>query len=747
VFSSCLSTPYALRASGFSAFVVLVLVAIGLTGCARSPGIELREWTANIEGREARVFLPAHVDAPPHATVYTLRTKAPLAPSLRGRPLRFTVPYLPGVTELYVGDLAEPLREEGGPSVTLGYRGASGAHEWLIPRTATTHETLELRLVVTHGWRQSSWVDSVPRLAVADSPDPAFDAQRGVTELSATFALSTMIPIGFAYLLLYLLDRRRVANGWFALQALTGSFLPIFVLGTTQRVFGTWDEAILAGSQAIAPYAGLRFTYATFGLGKPPKFLAMLVWISCAAAFVFSSPFDTLANAAVTVTAITITLVFHLYRLLGLVRQRPVPPNVRILLVGWCAVGGSVVFEGPLFLGLGAPVGAARFGCVGLVTIAICQTMVLVRDHVLSLRRADELNRTLRAQVDELETRQRENAVLTDELRRQVAGRSEELSSTLARVSLAAGAPVLSPGEIVDERFEVVRALGSGGMGSVYEVVRLVDGRSFALKVMDGAPQPLRMARFAREGQLGARIVHRNVVGIVDVQVSERGYLYLVMEIVRGRSLAAHADRYRDVRWALSILAQICDGLAAIHAVGIVHRDLKPSNILVEGASGIVRITDFGISRKTRAEAEDDESALDDESTAPPVKRADLALLQQANMGSDDATTTEGTCDLTATGAIIGTPLWAAPEIARGTTNVGPATDIWGVGLIAHLLLTGARPRLARAAGSRLDPVVSEGLAMLLTRALADAPRLRPSAACLADAFRTEMASIQKRAS
>lgn len=730
------------------AFAVLALV-LGLavlTGCSRADDLELRDWRAGIAGVESPVALPVHLEAPRTASHYTLRTTATLPPSLRGRQLRFIFPYLPGITELYVADLTEPLREEGGAAATAGYRGAYGAHEWLIPKSATTGETLELRLVVAHSWLQSTWIDSVPRLGLAATPDTAFDVQRGVTELTATFALSTMVPIGFSYLLLFLLDRRRVANGWFSLQALTGTYLPLFVLGSTQRFLGTWDTCILAITQALAPYAGLRFTYATFGLGKPPRVLSVLIGASCVGALVFSGPFDGLPLAFVVILSISATLGFHIYTLLKLTRRTPAPPNARLLLVGWFAVMSSVVFEGPVFLGLGAPIGGARLGCVGLVSIAICQTIVLVRDYALSLRNADELNKALRAQVDELETRQRENEVLNDELRRQVAERSEKLSTTLARVSRMAGAPVLAANAIVDGRFRVARALGSGGMGSVYEVERVIDGRVFALKVMEGAPQLIRMARFAREGQLGARIMHRNVVGIVDVQVSPGGYLYLVMEMVKGRSLAAYKDRYGDVRWALEILAQVCEGLAAIHAGGIVHRDLKPSNILVESATGTVRITDFGISRQARAteSAADLESSMAEDTTVPPQRRADLAVLEDAQLA---AATHEGTSDLTQAGAFLGTPLWAAPETVSCATNVGRAADIWGVGLLAVLLLTGTSPRGAR--DKTLAGVVSPALASLVASTFEDDPNARPTGERLAAAFRNELSctSFQEKAS
>ncbi len=159
----------------------------------------------------------------------------------------------------------------------------------------------------------------------------------------------------------------------------------------------------------------------------------------------------------------------------------------------------------------------------------------------------------------------------------------------------------LSPGDTFDSRYLVVRALGAGGMGDVYDVERATDRRRLALKVVTAALQAKQAARFAREAEIGARLHHENLVSIVDVGIAAGATPFLVMELVQGGSLEDKRARFGDTRWALPILRQIASGLAELHANSVVHRDLKPGNVLlVEGNGGaapIAKISDFGISR------------------------------------------------------------------------------------------------------------------------------------------------------
>src|SRR5262249_42713969 len=155
--------------------------------------------------------------------------------------------------------------------------------------------------------------------------------------------------------------------------------------------------------------------------------------------------------------------------------------------------------------------------------------------------------------------------------------RSRQLAEALQRVgTVPARGSLFTAGQRIDDRYEIVRQLGAGGMGAVYEVLRASDARRLALKVLTAATTGVSLARLAREAEVAGRISHPNLVSIVDVDVSKTGELYLVMELVDGRALSDARGRHRDVRWVLPVLAQIAQGLRALHGGGVVHRDLKP---------------------------------------------------------------------------------------------------------------------------------------------------------------------------
>ncbi|MGZ3424254.1 MAG: serine/threonine-protein kinase, partial [Polyangiales bacterium] len=232
----------------------------------------------------------------------------------------------------------------------------------------------------------------------------------------------------------------------------------------------------------------------------------------------------------------------------------------------------------------------------------------------------------------------RQQELLKKELSHQVAERSRELGAVLAKTELTLDARRLAPGERFAERYKIVRALGAGGMGAVYEVERVTDGAHLALKAILGEVSGASAARFAREAEIGARVHHTHLVSIVDVGMS--GVPYLVMELVRGESLEAQRAKFGDIEWALPILRHIGEGLAALHDAGVVHRDLKPANVLL--ADGIAKISDFGISRF---------GSIDDASIDPNANTL--------------AATPKKSTQLTGTGVVMGTPLYMAPEAAK----------------------------------------------------------------------------------
>lgn len=290
-------------------------------------------------------------------------------------------------------------------------------------------------------------------------------------------------------------------------------------------------------------------------------------------------------------------------------------------------------------------------------TLAFVSMLALTVDENFSGQR-----RELAARVRELEGRNAEVQDLNAELRRQVAQRSKELAQVLQDPSLHSGR--LHLGDVVDDRYRIMRFLGEGGMGTVFEVERTTDGRRFALKVLAGSTSPVDAARFAREAEIAAQLDHPNLVRVLDVGFS-RGSIYLVMELVEGVSLEDERAHFGDVPWALEILKDLAGGLAALHDRGVVHRDLKPGNVLLaprEGGGTLARISDFGISHV--------HSSVTLRDTVDPTERARL----------------------TATGAMMGTPFYMSPETAHGASGVGPPGDVFSFGVMAYEMLAGRPP-------------------------------------------------------
>ena len=149
----------------------------------------------------------------------------------------------------------------------------------------------------------------------------------------------------------------------------------------------------------------------------------------------------------------------------------------------------------------------------------------------------------------EAEARAKELRALNQEVRRQVAERARNLAESLMRLSDSPSpTPHLVPGDLIDDRYRVVRPLGQGGMGVVHEVERVEDGRRLALKVMLGVAHRSALVRFAREAQVAAQLDHPNVVATLDLGVTSGGALFLVMELVRGSTLEAQRMLYGDLR-------------------------------------------------------------------------------------------------------------------------------------------------------------------------------------------------------
>ena len=219
------------------------------------------------------------------------------------------------------------------------------------------------------------------------------------------------------------------------------------------------------------------------------------------------------------------------------------------------------------------------------------------------------------------------------------------------------------PGSVVDHKFKIVRLLGEGAFGKVFEATDQRLERRVALKTISTErADALITQRFEREIELIKRIEHGNVVRLYDHGKTEDGDLYMAMEFVDGCELREAMDRdgAMDLKRACGITFQILDALAEAHAHGVIHRDLKPENILVTNKGvrrDVVKLLDFGI--------------------AKTVNAAEAVSM-----------------NLTGTGMSCGTPLYMAPEQFQAK-NVGPHTDLYALGLVLLEMVMGAPPLVA----------------------------------------------------
>jgi len=258
----------------------------------------------------------------------------------------------------------------------------------------------------------------------------------------------------------------------------------------------------------------------------------------------------------------------------------------------------------------------------------------------------------------------------------------------------------LSPGDVLGQ-YKVIRLLGRGGMGEVYEVEHTTLGRSYALKLLpaDFSQRSGALERFRREARVMANLEHENIVRVDDFGETDGRY-WLRMDLVEGvdcdgrtvRSLREYAE-CRGGRLpqdeVLSILRDVGEGLRYAHDKGAVHRDLKPGNILLTG-DGRARIADFGLVRLVGEEWVRSQAEL-------TVKRS------MASLGSEDTPDPDAG---TSTNALLGTFEYMSPEQKRGE-EADERSDLYSLGLIAYRLLTGRGNVLKLP--SRVDPASASG--------------------------------------
>ncbi len=219
----------------------------------------------------------------------------------------------------------------------------------------------------------------------------------------------------------------------------------------------------------------------------------------------------------------------------------------------------------------------------------------------------------------------------------------------------------IEPGDLIAGKYRVEAQIGSGGMGIVVSARHVAMGHRVAIKILklheERDPHGA-VLRFVREARAAARIQSDHVVRVLDVAALPDGTPYMVMELLEGGDLRALLEERGPlpVEEAVGYALQACEGLAEAHASGVIHRDLKPSNLFLTKKSNgteVLKLLDFGISK----------------------------VLPRA-----------GEAGITTTGALMGSPLYMAPEQMRSSKMVDQRADVWSIGCILYELLSGRSP-------------------------------------------------------
>lgn len=244
-------------------------------------------------------------------------------------------------------------------------------------------------------------------------------------------------------------------------------------------------------------------------------------------------------------------------------------------------------------------------------------------------------------------------------------------------------------GEVLSRRYRLDAVIGSGAMAVVFAAHDLHSGASVAIKALRErfVSSPQALARFHREAEVAARVVHPNVVSVLGVG-SDGVCPYLVMERLEGESLGVRLRREKrlPVSEAVVIARAVLSALAATHAIGVVHRDLKPENVfLVGGDPARVKVLDFGVSK--------------------------------VGPGNDDT-------QLSREGDLLGTPAYMSPEQWLNAAQCDARCDLWAVGVMLYEMVSGALPFQAP---SRVELFVEVARGSTPPRSLAEVDAALPA--------------------
>jgi eukaryotic-like serine/threonine-protein kinase len=282
-------------------------------------------------------------------------------------------------------------------------------------------------------------------------------------------------------------------------------------------------------------------------------------------------------------------------------------------------------------------------------------------------------------------------------------------------------------GKTFNDKYRIEERLGVGGMGTVYRARHVLIDRLVAIKVLNQrlVEDDAARVRFQREAKAAGRLQHLNAVAVTDFGQTPEGYVYIVMELLEGRTLREILAKEAPLETArsVSIMLQTAAAVGAAHEAGVIHRDLKPANIFVTQRSdvpAVVKVLDFGIAKLAAETLDDDDPE-----------------------------------HLTQVGVMIGTPRYMSPEQCNGL-ELTPAADVYSLGVILFEMLTGSVPfggssPLAIALKHATQPPcppreilasIPEDLERLVLRALEKRAQDRPANAF---EFRAELLAIAEQ--